>query len=201
MKFFLLASLVVLLGSIGNAQALSCAIPELGAEYDKADYVLHGKVIEKNYLTWDYQMPAVTFQMIQSFKGEVYENITVTVNESWDYFFEEGYEYIIFVKRNEMSLEIDPCSPKAHAFQSTIDIMTKLSMGDQKVRSSTPDIFLESLTDKESEMLETYQKDISDKKLERWDDVTTQRTAMIFAGLAAIPITGVAAFVMFRRRK
>lgn len=201
MKLFLLVSLIVLFGSMQNADALTCAAPELGDEFDKADYVLHGKVIEKNYLTWDQQMPAVTFQSVQFFKGDIYENITVTVNESWDYFFEKGYEYVIFVNRNELSLEIDPCAPKAHAFQSTIDVMTKLSMGNSDIRSSTPDIFLELLTDRESILLEEHQKAISDKKLERWDDIAAQRMVMTFAGLAAIPAAGVVAFAMFRRRK
>lgn len=52
--------------------------------YEKSDYVFHGKVTDKNYLTFDFQIPVVTFEIIESFKGNANEQISVTVEEKWD---------------------------------------------------------------------------------------------------------------------
>jgi len=112
-----LIALLPLFGFVNKAQALSCALPQLGMEYDESDYVLHGKVLEKNYYTWDSRIPVVTFEVLESFKGDTSGQISVSVNETWDYKFEDGFEYVIFVQNIELSLEIDPCSPSFWHFQ------------------------------------------------------------------------------------
>ncbi|MGY5149676.1 MAG: hypothetical protein ACW9W3_06405 [Candidatus Nitrosopumilus sp. bin_68KS] len=60
-----LIALLSLFGFVNNAQALSCALPQLGEEYDESDYVLHGKVLEKDYYAWDSRMPVVTFEVLE----------------------------------------------------------------------------------------------------------------------------------------
>ncbi len=109
MKTILLViPIIVLLISSGfanNAHSLSCAIPNLGDVFDESDYVFHGTVLDKNYLTWDLQMPVVTFQILESFKGNAYDQISITVSEQWDYNFEDGFEYVVFVYQEEMSLQ------------------------------------------------------------------------------------------------
>ena len=188
-------------GYINSTYALSCAMPVLGEVFDKSDYVFHGKVSDKNYLTWDHQMPVVTFQVLESFKGNAYDQISITVNEMWDYQFEEGFDYVVFVYREEISLQTDPCWPKFHAFPTTLEIARQLTMPEHQMSSNPVNVVYESLTSEELEQLEENQKIIQEKRLERWDSVTSQRQFIIVAFLLIIPVVGVSVFVIFRRKK
>jgi len=188
-------------GFINNTYALSCAIPVLGDIFDSSDYVFHGKVLEKNYLTWNSQMPVVTFQILESFKGNVSEQISITVSEMWDYQFEDGFEYVVFVYREELSLQTDPCWPKFQAFPTTLEIIRQLTIPDHEMRSNLVNVVYESLTSQELEQFEKNREIIQEKKLERWDSVTSQRQFIILAFLLMIPITIVATFVIFRRKR
>ena len=204
MKFFttkvICTSLSLLMISfIPNVSALSCTLPVLGDSFEKSDYVIHGRVSEKNYLTWSLQKPMVTFDVLESFKGNAYDDIIVSVNENWDYTFEEGFEYVIFVQRTELSLEIDPCSPKFLAFPSVVNIVRQVSEG--KMLLADANTVFESLTEQELSEYEKIHDSIQEKKIERWDNVTSQRQMMTFSFLLLIPITAVSAFAISRRRK
>ena len=196
-----LIALLPLFGFVNNAQALSCALPQLGTEYDESDYVLHGKVLGKNYHAWDSRIPVVTFEVLESFKGDTSGQISVSVNETWDYKFENGFEYVIFVQKTELSLEIDPCSPEFLAFPSVVKIIRQVSISEGDMRSVTPSIFYESLTEQEKLEFESINNLIQEKKVERWDSGSSQRQLTIVAFLLMIPITGVSVFVIFRRKK
>ena len=201
---FLIISLIALLslfGFVNNAQALFCALPQLGAEYDESDYVLHGKVLEKNYYAWDSRIPVVTFEVLESFKGDTSGQISASVNETWDYKFEDGFEYVIFVQKTELSLEIDQCSPEFLAFPSVVEIIHQVSISEGDARSATPNIFYKSLTEQEKLEFESINNLIQEKKVERWDSSSSQRQLTIIAFLLMIPITGVSVFVIFRRRR
>ncbi|MEX0862900.1 hypothetical protein [Nitrosopumilus sp.] len=196
-----LIALLPLFGFINNAQALSCALPQLGTEYDNSDYVLHGKVLDKNYYAWDSRMPVVTFEVLESFKGDTSGQISVSVNENWDYKFENGFEYVIFVQKTESSLEIDQCSPEFLAFPSVVEIIRQVSISEGDMRSATSNIFYESLTEQEKLEFESINNLIQEKRVERWDSGSIQMQLTIIAFLLLIPITGVSVFVIFRRKK
>ena len=195
-----LVALLSLFGFVNNAQSLSCALPQLDTEYNKSDYVLHGKVLDKYYYVWDSRVPVVTFEVLESFKGNTDDLMSVSVNETWNYQFEDGFEYIIFVQNTEFSLEIDQCSPVFLAFPSVVDIIRQVSMSEGDVRSATPKVFYESLTKQEKLEFELINNLIQEKKVERWDSGSNQRQLTVFAFLLIIPIIGVFVFVIFRRK-
>ncbi|WP_182126456.1 hypothetical protein [Nitrosopumilus sp. b2] len=200
-RFLILTFLVLISFGFQESYSLSCVIPNLGDVYDSSDYVFHGMVLDKNYLTLDSRMPVVTFQIQESFKGNAIEQISVTVNENWDYQFEDGFEYVVFVYREELSLMTDPCWPKFHAFHSTLDIVKKLAQSDAEIRFQTTEFVYESLLPEERKELEENQKIIHEKKLERWDEITFQKQMTVFAGILMIPVVAVMAFVYFRRNR
>ena len=188
-------------GFINNTYALSCAIPNLGDVFDKSDYVFHGKVLDKNYLTWNLQMPVVTFQILESFKENTLDQISITVSERWDYQFEDGFEYVVFVYREELSLQTDPCWPKFQAFPSTIEIVNQLKIPGHETRSNPVNVVYESLSESELIQFNENQEIIQEKKLERWNDVTSQRTTIIFVSIILILIAGIVSFLTFRRKR
>ncbi|MCE2505597.1 MAG: hypothetical protein J4F36_03810 [Nitrosopumilaceae archaeon] len=196
-----LIALLPLFGFVHNAQALSCALPQLGAEYDESDYVLHGKVLEKNYHAWDSRMPVVTFEVLESFKGNASGQISVSVYETWEYNFEDGFEYVVFVQKTEHSLEIDKCSPEFLAFPSVVETIRQVSLFEGDMRSATSNIFYESLTEQERLEFESINNLIQEKKVERWNSGSDQMKFTIIAFLLAIPIIGVSAFAIFRRKR
>ena len=193
--------LLITVGFFNNAHGLSCAIPVLGDVYDESDYVFHGKVLEKNYITWDLQTPVVTFQVIESFKGNAFDQISVSVSEMWDYQFEDGFEYVVFVYREELSLRTDPCWPKFHAMPSTIEIMQKLATPEHEMHSNPINFVYESMTEKELEQFEENKKIIQEKKLKRWDSVTYQRQTTIIAFVVLIPVAATVAFLTLRKKR
>lgn len=197
----ILSTILILSLSVNYASALSCAPVLLGDAFDESDYAFHGKVIDKNYLTWELQMPVITFEVIESFKGNAGEQISVTVYEQWSYDFEEGLEYVVFVNRNELSLEISPCSPMFQAHQSSLDIMRLVSMPDHDMRYKTSSFFYESLTDGEKIKYEENNNFLKEKRLERWDNAMLQRNLTV---LLLVSLGFVAVFVLymiFRKRK
>ena len=134
---------------IYHANGLSCAPVQLGDAFEDSEYVFHGKVVDKNYLTWDQNKPIVTFEIIERFKGDAEGQISVTVYEQWSFDFEVGLEYVIFVQRNQVALEISPCTPYFQAFSSSLDIMRQLSIPEHDVQYKTSNVFYESLNDQE----------------------------------------------------
>ena len=203
MKHFLLLFSIIplaLFSGIDDAEALSCAPYALGKIFDDSEYVFHGKVVEKNYMTWDSDAPMVTFDVINSFKGNSNQQITVSVQERWDYLFEDGFEYVVFVKRDGISLLVPSCYPKFMAFPSTLEILSKLSL-DDKLRSETVTVFYDSLSTQEREEFEKNKSIIQEKRLERWDSVTISRQYTIIAMIVLIPVAGLSVFFILRKRK
>ena len=186
--------------SIDDAFSLSCAPIELGEAFDEADYVFHGKVTDKNYLTFDQQSPVVTFEVIESFKGNANQQISVTIYEQWSYDFEEGIEYLVFVNRHDVSLEISPCSPSFQAFTSTIDIMRLVSTGND-LKYQTSNIFYESLTEEEKIQYEKNNEFLKEKRIERWDNALFQRNLITISSILGIVVLGIVGFVIFRKKR
>ncbi len=202
-RLLIIPLILVLLfsGFTPSVKALSCAIPNLGDVFDKSDYVFYGKVLDKNYLTLDSRIPVVTFHVLESFKGNAIEKISVTVNENWDYQFEDGFEYVVFVYREGLSLMTDPCWPKFHAFPSSLEIVKLLAIPDHPMRSNPVSMVYESLTDTELMQLEENQKIIQEKRLERWDQITFQKQMMVLVGVLLIPTVAGISFVCFRKKR
>ncbi|MDX1441898.1 MAG: hypothetical protein R3237_05515 [Nitrosopumilaceae archaeon] len=189
------------LSSINSAHGLSCAPIELGKAFENSDYAFHGKVTDKNYLTWDLQMPVVTFEAIESFKGEIPGKISVTVFEQWSYDFEIGLEYVVFVQRNELSLVINPCDPIFQAFPSSIEIMREASIAGNDMQYQTSNVFYESLSDQEKIQYEENNKFLKEKRVERWDSILLQRQITIVSLISIVLVAGFVTFLIFRRKR
>lgn len=193
--------LLLILVTINNAQGLSCAPIELGDAFENSDYAFHGQVTDKNYLTWEQQMPVVTFEVIESFKGDVPEKISVTVFEQWSYDFEIGLEYVVFVQRNELSLEISPCAPAFQAFPSSIEIMRQASIAGNDMQYQTSNVFYESLSDQEKIQYEKNNNFLKEKRIERWDSILLQRQITIASIISLVLIAGFVTYLIFRRKR
>ena len=104
--------------------------------------------------------------------------------------------------REGLSLQTDPCWPKFHAFPSTLDIVRKLTISpEHEMHSKSVNVIYDSLSLKELEQLEKNQKNIQEKRLERWDEITTQKHILVAGLLLLIPVSGIAAFVIFRKKR
>jgi len=69
------------------------------------------------------------------------------------------------------------------------------------MRSNPVNVVYESLSEMELRQFEENQEIIQEKKLERWNDVTSQRQTIIFASIILIPIVGIVSFLAFRRKR
>lgn len=181
--------------------ALTCSPIKLGDAFVNSEHVFHGKVTNKNYLTWDEKMPIVTFEVIESFKGSTSGSISATVNERWDYIFEEEFEYVVFVRQSGAFLEIGECHPSFQAFPSVIQIVRQASVSDSEAHASVGSIFYESLTEQEKAEYEKNRDLIQEKRVERWDSVRMQRLAVTVMLLALIIAVGAMSYKLVRKRK
>lgn len=200
-RFKLLIALLLIFIPASDASALSCAPVALGDAFEESEFAFHGKVVDKNYLTWDHQMPVVTFEIIESFKGNADQKISVTVYEQWSYDFEVGLEYVVFVNRIDLSLEISPCSPMFQAFPSTIDIMHLASLPDHDMRHQTSIVFYESLSDIEKIQFEKNNEFLKEKRAERWENSELQKNIILVLFLSLGPIGGFVSIKVLRKRK
>ena len=201
-KIFQVSSILLLIFSIttNSSYALSCAPVELGDAFYDSEYVFHGKVTDKNYLTWSYDMPVVTFEILESFKRDEDGQISVTVYEQWSYDFEIGLEYVVFVHRNQSFLEIDPCSPYFQAFSSSIGIIRQASIPGHDMQFKTANVFYEFLSEQEKMQYEKNNEFLKEKRIERGDAEILQRQVIMVAFFLVAIIVCTIAFFKFRKK-
>ena len=195
-------ALLILLSVFVPADSFStqCIAVPLGDAFDDSEYVIHGRVIDKNYMTPDIRKPVVTFEVIESFKGNAREQVSFTVSEEHSYEFETGFEYVVFAYRDWLSIEAGWCWPWFQAFPSTVEIARQLVLHDSEARSETVYAFDESLTGQERIQFEKNLDAIQEKRLERLRGMDGTGNLPLLAGIAALAAIPAAAYLVLRRR-
>ncbi|PIN97010.1 MAG: hypothetical protein COU45_04890, partial [Nitrosopumilus sp. CG10_big_fil_rev_8_21_14_0_10_33_7] len=100
--------LFIILGMIGitifyipQAFALSCGIPLFTESYERHDLLLHGKLIEKKIPDFlSNKHTTLIFDTIKVYKGEFSETFTIKADLSWDDYYREGQEYVLFADKD-----------------------------------------------------------------------------------------------------
>jgi len=90
--------------TIPQSSALSCAVPNFAESYDRHDLLLHGKLVEKELLfpeSENQKTTDLTFDTIKVYKGDFSKTFTVRANLSWDDYYREGVEYVLFADKDE----------------------------------------------------------------------------------------------------
>jgi len=106
LRYFVILILIVsssIIFTLPQTFALSCAIPQFTESYDRHDLLLHGKLVEKELLfpeSENQKMTALVFDTIKVYKGDFSKTITVTANLSWDDYYREGQEYVLFADKD-----------------------------------------------------------------------------------------------------
>jgi len=106
----MIARILIVIAMVGlvsltlpQSSALSCVIPPFMESYDRHDLLLHGKLVEKELLfpeSENQKMTTLTFDTIKVYKGDFSKTITVTANLSWDDYYREGQEYVLFADKD-----------------------------------------------------------------------------------------------------
>ncbi len=104
LKILIIIAMVGLVSlTLPQSSALSCAIPPFMESYDRHDLLLHGKLVEKELLfpeSENLKTTTLTFDTIKVYKGDFSKTITVTANLSWDDYYREGQEYVLFADKD-----------------------------------------------------------------------------------------------------
>ena len=88
--------------SVSNqADALSCGISPFTESFNRHDLLLHGILIEKNIDRSSFSntrdaLSMLVFETITVYKGEHQDRFTIKANISWDDYYVEGVDYILF---------------------------------------------------------------------------------------------------------
>ena len=84
---------------------LSCGIPPFEDEYSQHDLLLHAKLVEKNVAPSEPKFEKITtlvFETITVYKGEYQERFVIKADLSWDDYYRDGEDYVLFAdKRND----------------------------------------------------------------------------------------------------
>lgn len=126
--------LLIIVGIIGiigfyavpQAFALSCGVPLFTESYERHDLLLHGKLVEKELLFPDSiysKKTTLTFDTIKVYKGEFSETFTIKADLSWDDYYREGEEYILFADKDGDSYLRELCVPDYLASPSIIEFL------------------------------------------------------------------------------
>ncbi|AJM92484.1 hypothetical protein [Nitrosopumilus piranensis] len=89
--------------------ALSCAIPPFDEAFKRHDLLLHGKLVEKTTPPLATKETTLVFETINVYKGESQNQFTVKADLSWDDYYREGEEYILFADKMEDHYFRDLC--------------------------------------------------------------------------------------------
>ena len=120
MKFFVI--FLIFIGLFGffilynpvSSFALSCGIPLFTESYNQHDLLFHGTLVEKETSFPDSlyeKRTTLVFDTINVYKGEFHQRITVTADLSWDDYYRQGEEYVLFADSDGESYFRDLCVP------------------------------------------------------------------------------------------
>ena len=123
--------LFIILGMIGitifyipQAFALSCGIPLFTESYERHDLLLHGKLIEKKIPDFlSNKHTTLILDTIKVYKGEFSETFTIKADLSWDDYYREGQEYVLFADKDGDRYLRDLCVPDYLASPSMIKFL------------------------------------------------------------------------------
>ena len=132
MKFFVIFLIFIglsgfsILYNPASSLALSCGIPLFTESYNRHDLLFHGTLVEKETQFPDslYQKRTIlVFDTINMYKGEFNQIITVTADLSWDDYYRQGEEYVLFADREGESYFRDLCVPDYIASSAIIEFL------------------------------------------------------------------------------
>jgi len=105
MKYFVIFLVLIATGVVATnpVYALSCGVPQFMESYDRHDLLLHGKLVEKELLfpeSENQKTTNLTFDTIKMYKGEFNETFTIKANLSWDDYYREDANYVLFADKD-----------------------------------------------------------------------------------------------------
>jgi hypothetical protein len=117
--------MMVIMGfSMLPAYGLSCGIPLFTESYERHDLLLHGKLVEKKIPDFlSNKHSTLIFDTIKVYKGEFSSSFTIKADLSWDDFYREGEEYVLFADKDGSDYRRDLCVPNYLASSSIIKFL------------------------------------------------------------------------------
>ena len=107
-----------------QAFALSCGVPLFTESYETHDLLLHGKLVEKKIPDFlSNKHTTLIFDTIKVYKGELSETFTIKADLSWDDYYREGQEYVLFADKDGNRYLRDLCVPDYLASPSIIEFL------------------------------------------------------------------------------
>ena len=109
---------------IPPASGLSCGVSLFAESYERHDLLLHGKLVEKNIPDFlSNKHTTLIFDTIKVYKGEFSDSFTIKADLSWDDYYREGQDYILFIDKDENGYLRDLCVPDYLAYVSLVEFL------------------------------------------------------------------------------
>ena len=106
------------------AYGLSCGVPLFAESYERHDLLLHGKLAEKKIPDFlSNKHTTLIFDTIKVYKGEFSSSFTIKADLSWNDYYLEGEEYVLFIDKDENGYFRDLCVPDYLTSQSIIEFL------------------------------------------------------------------------------
>ena len=107
----MIIGMMVIMGfSTLPAYGLSCGVSLFSESYERHDLLLHGKLVEKKIPDFlSNKHTTLIFDTIKVYKGEFSSSFTIKADLSWDDYYREGEEYILFIDKDENGYFRDLC--------------------------------------------------------------------------------------------
>jgi len=187
---------------------INCSL--FSESYERHDLLLHGKLVEKEILfpVWENQkLTTLTFDTINVYKGEIDKTFTIKANLSWDDYYIEGEEYVLFADKDGDDYLRDLCVPDYLASLSIIKFLNGYS---------TENIMLSDVTSL-YDVVRGFERDDLDLKLNTYANqnrdetagsgyvVETSNYAITWFGalqiLIILAIVGIIAYLIYKRTR
>ena len=207
----IIIAMIVIVTLQGTPQtfALSCGIPLFSESYEKHDLLLHGKLVEKNVVSfWENQkLTTLTLETISVYKGEIDNKFSIKANLSWDDYYVVDEEYVLFADKDENGYFRDDCVPNYIASPSIIAFLDNHSSGNfqQSDVTSLYDVVHDFERIELDMKLNQYSNQNRENSAEDGYVVETSNYAITWFGalqiLIIVSIVGIALYLIYRRFK
>jgi len=193
-----------------SASGLSCGVPLFTESYEKHDLLLHGKLVEKKIPdSLSNKHTTLIFDTIKVYKGEFSSSFTIKADLSWDDFYREGEEYVLFADKDGNNYRRELCVPNYLASPSIVEFLDD----DSSKTSETHFLYL-LLPEDELEDVGTRMSLYADlNRAERHNGAgnlgsyvfSSENYAMTWFGvlyiLIILVIVGIIAYLIYRRTR
>lgn len=149
---------ILIFSDTGLSIACDCAEPEpIAVEYEKADVVFIGNVMET--VIWDW----TKIKPIEVFKGDFHYDYKIVATSDCSYVFEKNKDYLVYADYHDGQMEVTYCGLTKEVVKAEEDIRILRNINNVNIPGNLEECFPALLDDLTDEQLREFKNSNEDE--------------------------------------